>query len=80
VEQLIKEAETELALIPLLVEQHVWEPYAGEMTAEEVYSDLKRRGIALQRHDIPMTPSLDYPTAENVELLDFVPPAPEETK
>ena len=33
-----------------------------------------RRGIAIQRHDIPMQQSLDFPTAENVELLQHVPP------
>ena len=40
----------------------------------------RRRGIALQRHDIPMRQSVDYPTAEAVDLIPPAPPAEEEKK
>lgn len=32
-----------------------------------------RRGITLQRFDIPMQPSQDFPTAELVELIEAAP-------
>ena len=73
VEQLIAQAQDELNLIPKMAAARVWEPYQGS-PVEELYTDLKRRGIAIQRHDIPMQQSLDFPTAENVELLQHVPP------
>ena len=49
---------------------------AGRGTAHTA----RRRGIALQRHDIPMRQSVDYPTAESVELIPPAPPADEERK
>jgi len=77
VEQLIQQAQDELKLIPTLVEARVWESYEGA-PAEELYVDLKRRGITLQRYDIPMQPSQDFPTAELIELIEAAPePAPE---
>ena len=39
---------------------------------------LVRRGIALQRDDIPMRPSVDFPTESEVELE--LPAPPEEEK
>ena len=38
----------------------------------------RRRGIVLQRDDIPMRPSIDYPTESEVELE--LPAPPEEKK
>lgn len=73
IEELIQQAEDELNLIPVLLEERVWETYQGS-PIEEIYSDLKRRGIALQRHDIPMDPSVDYPTTEQVVLIAPAPP------
>jgi len=40
-EQLIKQAQDELKLIPTLLEARVWEAYEGP-SAEELYIDLKR--------------------------------------
>ena len=68
VEQVIQQAEDELALIPALAADDAFAPYNGP-PASEIYTDLKRRGILLQRHDIPMRQSQDYPTADAVELL-----------
>eukprot|EP00310_Coccolithus_braarudii_P024785 CAMPEP_0183356122 /NCGR_PEP_ID=MMETSP0164_2-20130417/43172_1 /TAXON_ID=221442 /ORGANISM="Coccolithus pelagicus ssp braarudi, Strain PLY182g" /LENGTH=167 /DNA_ID=CAMNT_0025529433 /DNA_START=33 /DNA_END=536 /DNA_ORIENTATION=+ len=73
VEQLLQQANDELALLPSLLEAKVWEAYEGP-GAEEIYIDLKRRGIPLQRHDIPMQPSTDYPTSDAVELIAPAPP------
>ena len=73
IEELIQQAEDELNLIPVLLEERAWETYQGS-PIEEIYSDLKRRGIALQRHDIPMDPSVDYPTTEQVVLIAPAPP------
>jgi len=77
VEQLIEQAEDELALIPTLIAARAFDPYDGS-PAEDVLVDLKRRGIALQRDDIPMRPSVDYPTESEVELE--LPAPPEEKK
>lgn len=68
VEQVIQQAEDELALIPALAAEDVFAPYNGPQPSE-IYVDLKRRGILLQRYDIPMRQSQDYPTADAVELL-----------
>jgi NADH dehydrogenase (ubiquinone) 1 alpha subcomplex subunit 5 len=73
VEQLIQQANDELSLMPALLDAKVWEEYVGP-PAEEIYADLKRRGITLQRHDIPMQPSQDYPTSDRVELIAPAPP------
>ena len=75
VEEVIKQAEDELALIPVLVDADVFAPYAGAPPSE-IYADLKRRGVALQRHDIPMRQSQDYPIADSVELIS----PPDETE
>ena len=66
-EQLIQQAQDELSLIPKLVAARAFDPYAGT-PAEEIYSDLKRRGVVLQRDDIPMRPSQDYPIEGEVDL------------
>ena len=68
VEQVIQQAEDELGLIPALAADDVFAPYNGPQ-ASELYVDLKRRGVLLQRYDIPMRQSQDYPTADAVELL-----------
>jgi len=68
VEELLIQATDELALIPVLVEADAFAAYDGT-PASEIYGDLKRRGVALQRHDIPMRQSQDYPVADTVELL-----------
>ena len=48
----------------------VWEAVPeSAILAEELYTDLKRRGVALQRADIPMQQSQDYPTAAQVDLV-----------
>ena len=72
-EQMIESAKDELALIPMLLDADAFSPYDGP-PAEEVLMDLKRRGIALQRDDIPMRASLDYPTETEVELELPAPP------
>jgi len=73
VEQLIRQAEDELRLIPSLVSARAFDAYDGT-APEEIFVDLKRRGIALQRDDIPMRPSLDFPTESEVELELPAPP------
>ena len=78
VEQLIRQVEDELALIPTLLEAGAFEASTSSALAEEILTDLKRRGIALQRDDIPMRPSVDYPTEAEVELE--LPAPPEEKK
>ena len=40
----------------------------------------RRRGVPLQRHDIPMRQSQDYPTTDMVELLAPPEEAEEEKK
>mmetsp|Transcript_32431 Transcript_32431/g.85120 ORF Transcript_32431/g.85120 Transcript_32431/m.85120 type:complete len:183 (-) Transcript_32431:418-966(-) len=77
VEQLIQQAQDELSLIPTLIAARAFDTYDGA-PAEEILSDLKRRGVALQRDDIPMRPSLDYPVESAVELE--LPAPPEEKK
>lgn len=67
VEQLIEQAKDELKLIPTLIAARAFDPYDGT-APEEILIDLKRRGIALQRDDIPMRPSVDFPTETEVEL------------
>ena len=70
VEQLIQQAEHELQLIPTMRDARVWEAVPeSAILAEELYTDLKRRGVALQRADIPMQQSQDYPTAAQVDLV-----------
>ena len=78
VEQLIQQAEDELRLIPALLAARAFDPYDGS-PPEDILMDLKRRGIALQRDDIPMRPSVDFPTESEVELELPAPPE-EETK
>jgi NADH dehydrogenase (ubiquinone) 1 alpha subcomplex subunit 5 len=68
VEQLIEQAKDELSLIPMLVEADAFSPYDGPLSSEEILSDLKRRGWALQRDDIPMRPSQDFPIEKEIEL------------
>lgn len=77
VEQLIQQAQDELSLIPKLVAARAFDPYAGT-PAEEIYADLKRRGVALQRDDIPMRPSQDYPIESEVDLELPAPPEEKE--
>jgi len=67
VEQLIQQAKDELGLIPDLIAVRAFDPYEGS-PADEIYLDLKRRGVALQRDDIPMRQSQDFPTERFVEL------------
>jgi len=76
VEQLIVQAQEELSLIPKLVAADAFSPYDGS-PAEEILTDLKRRGVALQRDDIPMRPSQDYPVDTAIELELPAPPEPE---
>ena len=73
VEQLIEHAQDELKLIPTLLAARAFDPYDGS-PSEEILIDLKRRGIALQRDDIPMRPSTDFPTESEVELELPAPP------
>ena len=54
---------------------HAWR-YA-DLVSRVPYA-LVRRGIALQRDDIPMRPSVDFPTESEVELE--LPAPPEEEK
>ena len=68
VEQLIEQAKDELSLIPMLVEADAFSPYDGPLSSEEILTDLKRRGWALQRDDIPMRPSQDFPIEKEIEL------------
>ena len=77
-EQLIASARDELALIPRLVAADAFSTYDGATTADEIYADLKRRGIALQRADIPMRPSTNFPPENEVELQ--LPPVEEKEK
>lgn len=77
VEQLIMSARDELALIPRLVAANAFSPYDGSTSPEEIFNDLKQRGIALQRDDIPMRPTVNFPTEAEVELQL---PAPPEAK
>jgi len=79
VEQLIQQAKDELSLIPMLIETDAFSAYDGS-PAEDVLTDLKRRGIALQRDDIPMRPSLDFPTETEIELELPAPPEAEADK
>ncbi|EOD23260.1 NDUFA5/B13 subunit of NADH:ubiquinone oxidoreductase [Emiliania huxleyi CCMP1516] len=86
VEQLIEQAHTaaaedELRLLPVMLEERVWEAYQERVweayqgaPADDLYLDLKRRGITLQRFDIPMRPSQDFPTTEAVELIEAAEP------
>lgn len=74
VEQLIRQSEDELALIPTLLSAGAFEANTSGALAEEILVDLKRRGIALQRADVPMRPSVDYPTEHEVELELPAPP------
>jgi len=76
-EELIQQAEDELSLIPRLIAASAFEPYDGS-PAEEIYTDLKRRGIVLQRDDIPMRPSQDYPVEGEVDLELPAPPEEKE--
>jgi len=76
VEQLIQQAQDELKLIPTLIAANAFDAYDGS-PADEIYADLKRRGVALQRDDIPMRPSQHFPTERFVELEL---PEPEEEK
>merc|ERR1712216_254718 len=73
VEQLIQQAEDELSLIPKLIAVQAFESYDGS-APDQILVDLKRRGIALQRLDIPMRPSVDFPTESEVELELPAPP------
>ena len=76
VEQLIQQAEHELQLIPTMRDARVWEAVPeSAILAEELYTDLKRRGVALQRADIPQQQSHDYPTAQ----VDLAPELPSPT-
>ncbi|KOO31665.1 putative NADH dehydrogenase [Chrysochromulina tobinii] len=76
VEQLIEQAKDELSLIPKLIAARAFDPYNGS-PAEDILTDLKRRGVALQRYDIPMRPSQDYPVETAIELeLPAVPEPP----
>jgi NADH dehydrogenase (ubiquinone) 1 alpha subcomplex subunit 5 len=72
-EQLIQQAKDELSLIPRLIAASAFDPYDGS-PAEEIYTDLKRRGVVLQRDDIPMRPSQDYPIESEVDLELPAPP------
>lgn len=77
VEQLIEQARDELKLIPTLIQSRAFDSYDGS-PAEEILTDLKRRGIALQRDDIPMRPSQDFPVETAVELELPAPPEEKE--
>jgi len=74
VEQLIRQAEDELTLIPTLIAARAFDTYDGATSAESILTDLKFRGIVLQRDDIPMRPSTDFPTEPEVELELPAPP------
>ena len=52
VEQLIQQAEHELQLIPTMRDARVGGGAESAILAEELYTDLKRRGVALQRADV----------------------------
>mmetsp|Transcript_42766 Transcript_42766/g.106465 ORF Transcript_42766/g.106465 Transcript_42766/m.106465 type:complete len:171 (+) Transcript_42766:44-556(+) len=67
VEQLIQQAKDELGLIPTLLSARVFDPYDGS-PVEDILTDLKRRGVALQRDDVPMRQSKSFPTERFVEL------------
>ena len=51
-------------------------PLAHTVAAPPLFH--RRRGIALQRDDIPMRPSVDFPTESEVELELPAPPEEKE--
>ena len=67
IEMLIEQAKDELRLIPSLVAGRAFDPQDGT-PADEVYASFQRRGIALQRADMPMRPSRDFPLGANLDL------------
>jgi len=65
-----------LTVFSTLPARHTFEP-VGLSLGSNVPTPT-RRGITLQRYDIPMQPSQDFPTAELIELIEAAPePAPE---
>jgi hypothetical protein len=87
VEEVIEMVQTELTLIPKYAEWRAWEEPTGaekarlDLNKTLILESLKDRGTAIRRLDIPMADqSVDFPTAINPVLKQYVPPPPPEPK